>query len=319
MAEERVILQVKFDQLRSAGITTPRPAITVPKANGEARQTMDQVMDPLRDLKDQIKGLKDRVAQAKDDAQTIGSAGAPILATLAGARGAAQVAGLSGGAGAAARAALGAAAGAAGAVVAVEAARRSLEVFSDAVNRARQEINQLIDNASELSGVVAQAVGVSERNILLAQRRQALRLEGDLAALVRARSQLEINAIEIRTILADKILPNVTKLTAEAVGALTLATKLFKKLDEWHLLDSTPEKLERLVKRIFGDLAKDWQIPTFIDGVLNAKIPFLAELRKFLRDQALGETEESISEADIDKFFDPASFVPPIIRRRARR
>lgn len=317
MAEERVILQVKFDQIRATGVGTAATARRAPGisdtasrangstngANGSSRESIDDLLKRLNKAGSDISDLQGYYSQRRE------SDNASRASTTAGV-------------GAAARVATGSTlpafatafiAGAIGATVALIAAKivkeASLQSLIERFRRVNEELRKMAENAQYWSRVVAAQATIADRRRLLAERRQARTLEDDLARLVRTRGAADEAIIGLKTAIAQTMLPRLIPFLEAATGAIVVIEKTASKIAELssHPMFATDDTwLEKKLRPIWGDI---------VDGIRIGDLGNIwslanRALTNYLRSQGTQGPLASM-EAEFDKLSDAAFFEPP--------
>lgn len=314
MAEERVILQVKFDQIRATGVGTAATARraqgisdtairangSTNGANGSSRESIDDLLKRLRAAGENISDLKDHYRQKQTTSVIDAARRATMSSSVgSGARAlpfAARVAGT-------------VAAGTIGGLVALLAERGItlvIEGFRNAVRGATEELRQMTENAADLNSAVAAAVSIAERNILTAQRRQAARLEDDLTRLVRARNTADVAIIELKTLVANVIIPKLLpfmEVVTEAAGYT---------IDNLRLLESTGIfSAGKNLEDSFNRLLKKLGFPLKFGNSLVLMTEILRQIRNRMPNPLGGANIED----ELDVFFDPDVFLKSVTKK----
>lgn len=290
MAEERVILQVKFDQIRSAGVGAatrptdggPRVSNATNRVNGSRRGDADQFFDALRNGRN---GTSSAVGAITTSTVTAGVGAATAAATSLSGPLAAIIA-----------------------LLAHQSTRQALKDFRDAITRVTEELRDMQRNAADLNASVAAAVAISERNVLIAQRRQAGQLEDELVRLVRANNAIQTAIIDLKTSFANIFLPKILPFIEAGGEAIGLLSDILRLVDVSEILNPT-KRLEELINKALAPLGAKFRIQNFMSRT--------QELLQQIRDKLPQPPRERDFEEELDRFFDPDVFLTMVTKKDA--
>lgn len=292
MAEERVVLQVKFEEAigrhvaaRAAGGTASSAfgsnrervgglgsSSTVPVAAEIVSDFKSETRARASDLFDRLKDSKERIAAAKSAAVATRTANIPAVGGIVRAAGGPI------------------AIAAAGTALALAAVGTSAYAFS-------VQLKKATESAKQLSGAVIRAAAIGERDVFFARLRQARQLAPELARSVRARSQADVALIELQTVFVNELMPVVLPFIEAASDGLVVFAKLAKTLSESTVVDT--------VRDTGFEIQKHFIKNTSVTGSILVKlVEMLAAWRKDKRD-AMADEDQSEFESELDDFLDP--------------
>lgn len=194
-----------------------------------------------------------------------------------------------------------------GPIAALALAGVAVAGLATAARAASLAIGEMTDQATNLNAQVARQSAIAERDLMLAQRRRANRLSDELSSLISTRSSLAVTMTEITGILTERLLP----LIEGPLQIVDITAKVFlsflRHAEKSGFMDFLFDP-----GKIIIDTAERLGLPTELLSEIFYFISRNLDRIQQLFNKWLGNPDDGDLHAELDKFFDPSQFVPPI-------